>query len=147
MVRSVNRAVSWHVPNLQTVHRILVAAARLVPVIIPSMPVVQSKQTVHRQTAQNLSHLYRAKQTIMHPAQHALHVQRHIHILMREQRLIHIAMRLRRALVPHWHAVHHRAVHRQRVEHAHRERVTGVTISLQPIHRVHQRTALSQLHL
>ena len=147
MVRSVNRAVSWHVPNLQTVHRILVAAARLVPVIIPSMPVVQSKQTVHRQTAQNRSHLYRAKQTIMHLVRHVRHVQRHIHILMQGQRLIHIVMRLRQALVLNWHAAPHRAVHRQRVGHAHRERAIGVTISLQPIHRVHQRIALNQLHL
>ena len=66
---------------------------------------------------------------------------------MQGQRLIHIVMRLRRALVPNWHAAPHRAVHRQRVAHVHQERVTGVTINLQPIHRVHQRIALSQLHL
>ena len=66
---------------------------------------------------------------------------------MQGQRLIHIVMRLRPALVPNWHAAPHRAVHRQRVEHAHREHATGVIINLQPIHRVHQRIALSQLHL
>ena len=66
---------------------------------------------------------------------------------MQGQRLIHIVIRLRQALVHNWHAAPHRAVHRQRVEHVHREHATGVIISLQPIHRAHQRIALNQLHL
>ena len=66
---------------------------------------------------------------------------------MQGQRLIHIAMRLRRVLVHNWHVAPHRAVRRQRVAHAHRERAIGVTISLQPIHRAHQRTALNPWHL
>ena len=147
MVRSVNRAVSWHVTNLKTVHRIPVAAARLVPVIIPSMPVVQSNLIAHQITAQNLSHLYRARQTIMHLVQLAQRVQRHIRILMREQRLIHIAMRLRPVPVHSWHVHNHRTVHHIPVVHVHRELATGVIISLQQIHHAHRITAQNLSHL
>ena len=74
---------------------------------------------------------------------HVQHVQRHIHHQMVAILAKAVAMLPRQALVPNWHAVPHRAVHRQRVEHVHRERAIGVIISLQPIHRAHQRIALN----
>ena len=81
----------------------------------------------------------------MYLVRHVRHVQRHIHHQMGAILAKAVAMLPRRALVPSWHAAPHRAVHRQRVAHAHRERVTGVTINLQPIHRAHQRIVLNRL--
>ena len=79
----------------------------------------------------------------MCPVRHVQHVQRHIHHQMVAISVMHIVIHWKQALVPNWHAAPHRAVHRQRVEHAHRERAIGVIISLQPIHRAHQRIALN----
>ena len=83
----------------------------------------------------------------MYLVQHVQHAVPVIHTVMAAVSAVHIVIHWKQTLVPNWHAVHHRAVHRQRVGHVHRERATGVIINLQPIHRAHQRTALNLWHL